>query len=127
MGTKSAATVSPGALATAIAFGDALRRGDAVGASAHLHPGARFLTADGTEVSDPDSIGFLLAQLTSPGLELDVVPGRTIVQGDVALCTQSWRLRTTADDPCFERASCCTFVLRRSGGGWRIAVAAPWG
>jgi hypothetical protein len=55
-----------------------------------------------------------------------VVPGRTIVKGDVALCTQSWRLRTTSD-PCFERASCAIFVLCRSAAGWRIAVAAPWG
>ena len=60
---------------------------------AQLELGARVLTADGTEVSDPDSIAFVLAQLTSPGLRLDVVPGRTIVKGDVALCTQSWRLR----------------------------------
>ena len=127
LGNGPAATASPGALATAIAFGDALGRGDGDGARAQLEPAARLLTADGTEVSDPDSIGFVLAQLTSPEMRLEVTPGRAIVKGDVALCTQNWRLRATSDDHSFERASRALFVLRRSGVGWRIAVAAPWG
>lgn len=123
----SAVTASPGAMATAVAFGDALRRGDVRGAQAQLEPVARVLTADGTEVSDPDSIGFLLVQLAPPASRLDVVPGRTIVVGDVALCTQSWHLRKGDDAACFERASRAFFVLRRSARGWRIAIAAPWG
>ncbi|MBS1675992.1 MAG: DUF4440 domain-containing protein [Actinobacteria bacterium] len=123
----SAPRVWPGALATALAFGDALRRHDAAAAHAQLEPGARLLTADGTEVSDPESIGFVLAQLTAPGSRLDIAPRRTIVNGDVALCTQGWRLRAASDRPCFERASSAFFLLRRSGLRWRIAIAAPWG
>jgi hypothetical protein len=124
---EPAVQVGLGALGTVIAFGDALRRRDPGSAYAWLESGAHLLTAGGTEVSDPESIGSVLAVLTAPRTRLDIVPGRTLAVGDVALCTQAWRLRPASADPCFDRARCAFFVLRRTGGRWRIAIAAPWG
>lgn len=116
-----------GPLSVAIAFADAVRRRDPGAARAQLESGAQVLTADGTEVSDPDSIAFVLAQMTAPENRLDIRTGRTVVKGDVALCTQTWRLQHPSEAACFERTSHAFFVLRRSAGRWRIVIAAPWG
>jgi hypothetical protein len=117
----------PGPLGVVMAFAEALQRRDPRAAHAELEPGARVLTAEHTEVSDPEAVGIVLAQLTSPERRLDICPGRTIVKDDAALCTQSWRLRSVSGDPGFERGSCVFFLLRRAGERWRIAIAAPWG
>ncbi len=101
---------------------------DAISATAYFGAGARLLTADGTEVSGPDAIRGVLDQLTSPSQSLEIRPGRTLVAGSVALCSQSWRLLSAGNTAAsYERASKATFVLQRRERRWQILTAAPWG
>jgi ketosteroid isomerase-like protein len=114
-------------LTTMIAFGEALVRRDPLAAAAHLSPGARLLRSDGTEVSGVAALGLVLDRLTSETHRLEIRPGRTIVSGEVALCTQSWRLVPADLRQSFARANRATFVLGRADGNWQILIAAPWG
>lgn len=117
-----------GPLGTAIAFSHALLGRDTTAALAYFGAGARMLTADGTEVSGPDAIRAVLLQLTSPSQKLEIRPGRTLVAGSVALCSQSWRLLSAGSTlPSYERASKATLVLQRRDRRWQILIAAPWG
>lgn len=117
-------TAPASALQTAIGIARALVGGDAGTALGHFGPGARLLTADGTEVSGRGAIGAVLTQLTAPAQRLEILPSRTLVAGDVALCTESWRLISAAAVKSYERASTATLVLQRSDEHWRILIAA---
>lgn len=114
-------------LQVAIGFAHCLLHRDPSAAQAHLGLGARVLTADGTEVSGAAAVGEILTQLTSPGLDLEILPGRTIVNHEVALCTQSWRLTAAGSSPLYQRASKATLVLGLEDERWRILILSPWG
>jgi ketosteroid isomerase-like protein len=121
-----APTIPAGALQTTIAVSQALRSCDVPAALGYFADEARLLTADGTEVSGRDAIGDVLADLLDDCRGLEITPGRTIVTGDVALCTQSWNL-LTADDTSYVRGTKATLVLHRIDERWQIVIAAPWG
>ncbi|MBS1679152.1 MAG: nuclear transport factor 2 family protein [Actinobacteria bacterium] len=119
-------TIPDGALQTTIAFAAALRDGNLAGALVHFDDSARLLTADGTEVSGHEAIGDVLADLIGCCHEIEISPGRTIVAGAVAHCTQSWRL-VVADDTSYRQGTKATLVLHQIDERWQIVIAAPWG
>jgi ketosteroid isomerase-like protein len=116
-----------GPLQTAIGFSRALLERDDLAALDYFGDGARLLTVDGTEVSGAAAIGEILGQITASSRRLEILPGRTIVSGSVALCCQSWRLSSVTDGATYERGSRATLVLHRRDRRWQILIAAPWG
>ena len=104
-------------------FARALLARDPAGAAGHLSPGACILTADGTEVLGRAAVREVLAQITSSGQELEILLGRTVVCGDLALAVQYWRRRSSG----FDESTAARLVLAREGGRWAIAIASPWG
>jgi ketosteroid isomerase-like protein len=125
-GTRPAtAETGEGPLRTAIGFSRALLGRDDLAALDYFGDGARLLTADGTEVSGAAAIGEVLGQLTASSRRLDILPGRTIVSGDVALCCQSRRLSSVTEGETYERGSRATLVLHRCGRRRQILIGAP--
>lgn len=124
--TTTVPTIPAGALQTTIAFARALGEADVAAALDYFDDGARLLAADGTEVSGPAAIGDALTAFLGGCRRVEISPGRTIVAGGVAHCTQSWRL-VPHDDTSYARGTKATLVLHHSDRRWRIVIAAPWG
>jgi uncharacterized protein (TIGR02246 family) len=120
-----AAASDPGRVAHG--FARALLEGDAVAATAYFAADARLLTADGTEVGGRAAIRAVLAQLAASDVRLEILVGRTLLSGEVALHTQYWRRSADAAPEAFESRSTASFVLGRRGERWEIAIASPWG
>jgi ketosteroid isomerase-like protein len=113
-----------------LAFAAALGEGDHAAATACFARDARLLTPDGTEVAGRERIREVLAQLTTLGSEIHFDSPRVLAVGPVALCSQRWKIGSSATGPeGFEQAFTCTTVLGRSAhtGRWQILIAAPWG
>jgi ketosteroid isomerase-like protein len=116
-----------GAAATATGFARALLGGDASAAANHFASDAQLLTPDGTQIGGRPSIYRLLGQLTDSEPELEIKAGRTVVAGDIALCTQYWKRssRIAAGEP-YEAAHVARLVLARREERWQIVIASPW-
>jgi ketosteroid isomerase-like protein len=111
----------------ALAFAQALLRGDAAAAAAYFSPVARLLTPDGTELGGRSSITELLEQLVAPDHKLEISTGRVLRADSIALCHQYWRRssrRTEVER--YETTSTARLVMRRQEE-WQIMIAAPWG
>lgn len=122
---RAAAGFGPGQAANG--FASALLGGDAVAASSYFAEDARVLTADGTEVAGRRPIQAILAQIVASDVRLEIMLGRTLLAGGVALHTQYWRRVAGAPPERFESRTVATLVLRQRGERWEIAIASPWG
>lgn len=111
------------------AFASALLGGDAAGAASLFAPGGRLLTADGTEVLGHRAIEAVLGQLVRSEVHLEILLGRTVMAGGIALATQYWKRSSALGAPArFDQTTKATLVLHRSDeGDWAILIASPWG
>lgn len=107
-------------------FAQAMMSGDAAAASACFAAGARFLTPDRTEICGRAAIRSVLAQLAGSEVRLQILLGRVVTSGEVALATQQWRRSGKDGLERFEDSTAANLVLVRGQGGWAIAIASPW-
>lgn len=114
-------------LRAAVGFAAAMCAGDTDAALAYFAADASLLTTYHAEVRGVEAIGRVLASLADPTRRLEIRPGRTMISGPVALCSQSWRM-VPADPNVLSchPATKATLLLHQTGPGWRIAVATPW-
>jgi ketosteroid isomerase-like protein len=118
---SSAKQISP-------AFAAALTAGDLEAASACFARDACLITPDATTIRGRDHIRAILFQLIAMRPTVHLEQRGMLIAGDVALGTETWRIRLNGLDPTpFAQTSDSTAVLRRVEGAWKLQIAAPWG
>jgi ketosteroid isomerase-like protein len=101
----------------------ALCEGDLEAALSCFSPDACLVAPDGTEVHGTAAIRSRLAGLIESRAEVEVELAGVLSAGDIALAHERWSFRSEEAG----HAPHPTLVLRCVGGGWKLAIAAPWG
>jgi uncharacterized protein (TIGR02246 family) len=104
----------------------ALGEGDLEAAAACFAPDACLIAPEGTEVHGTAAIRARLAQLIASRAEVAIELAGVLAAGDIALAHERWTFRSERAEGS-SRAPHPTLVLRRLGGEWKLAIAAPWG
>jgi ketosteroid isomerase-like protein len=106
-------------------FGAALRAGNAGAAAALFSRHGCFVTPDATVIRERSQIHGVLQQLIDMAGNLTIAQRTILTAGDVAVSSESWSIRSEANDS-IRRSSRATIILGRIEGIWRIAVLDPW-
>lgn len=106
----------------------AVGAGDLEVASSCFARDACFVAPDATAAHGHDEIRQVLAQMIAVDTRVKVEARAALLAGEIALVSERWRIsfRDVHGTP-FRQASPATMVLRRIGGRWSLAIAAPWG
>lgn len=104
----------------------ALSAGELEAALACFLPDACLIAPDGTAAHGTAAIRPHLARLIASGAGVAIELAGVLAAGDVALAHERWSACSGGEGG-FSYAPQPTLVLRRTGEGWRIAIAAPWG
>jgi ketosteroid isomerase-like protein len=109
-------------------FADALSAGDLDAACACLARDACLITPDATTIHGRDDIRIILLQLIAMRPTVQVDQKGSVVSGEVALATETWKIRLKGFEltPVARRSE-TTSVLRRVEEKWKLQIAAPWG
>lgn len=106
-------------------FGAALRAGDIEAATKLFSREGCFVTPDSTVIRGRAPIRDFLPQLVEMAGDLTIEQRTMLTAGDVAIGSESWRLRLGPGESVV-RTTRATIVLARVEGIWRIAVVDPW-
>lgn len=111
-----------------VAFVDALCFGDLNLAASYIARDACILNPDATLTCNRQEIRAILARLIAMGLQIQAELRSMFQLGDVALCSERWRMRfeTNHNGP-REQTSRATVVLRFIDDRWKLLLLAPWG
>jgi ketosteroid isomerase-like protein len=104
----------------------ALAAGDLDTAASCFAPDACLIAPDGTAVHGEGAIRARLAQLIQSRAEVAIELAGVLAAGDIALAYERWKIGSEGMDG-YAASHHPTLVLRRLGGEWKLAIAAPWG
>jgi len=108
-----------------LALARAIAAGDLAAAERCFGPDACLITPDATAVSGLAGISPILAQLIDAGTVIEVETGSLVRAGELALASERLHFRSRGAP--YRQTFAANTVLRRQGGDWRVAIAAPWG
>lgn len=108
-----------------LALAEAIKAGDVGAAERCFTPDACLITPDATAVSGPLEVRGILAQLIDAGTVIEVETGSLVRAGELALSSERLHFRSRGLP--YRQTFAANMVLRRQGGDWRVAIAAPWG
>ena len=109
-------------------FAAALTADDLAAATACFARDGCLITPGATTIRGCDHIRAILLQLIAMHPSVELEQRGMLVSGDVALATETWRIRLNGLELTpFARTSETTTVLRRVEGAWKLQIAAPWG
>lgn len=108
-----------------LALAEAIRAGDVGAAVRCFTADACLITPDATAVSGPLEVRSILTQLIDAGTVIEVEGGSVVRAGELALSSERLHFRSRGVP--YRQTFAANMVLRRQGGDWRVAIAAPWG
>lgn len=110
-----------------IAFAAALNAGQLQLATSCFTRDACLIAPGGTAIHGREEIRALLAQMIDRASRIEIELSTTVCAGDVAYAQQRWALSSAAaEGGRYIQTLAPTFVLRRFGAAWKLAVAIPW-
>ena len=110
------------------AFAEALGAGLPELAAACFASDGCLVTPDATAVHGREDICLVLVQLVALQARVETQTTAVFEAGELALVRQRWRIALHAPgEDQIVQPTFPTFVLRRMGTEWKLAIAAPWG
>lgn len=110
------------------ALAASISRGDLDAAAHCFTKDACLLTPDATAVRGREEIKSILHQLIVARSQIEVQDSSIVLAGEVALGTETWLVTSAGSEGApFTRTLTPTMVMREIEGGWKLAVAMPWG
>lgn len=110
------------------AFAGAINVSDLEAATYCFAKDGCLITPDATAIRGREEIRPILAQLIARGTRIEVKASSVLVNGEVALGSERWAIRSAgAEGTVFEQSSCPVIVARLVKGTWKLAIVAPWG
>lgn len=108
-----------------LALAEAIKDRDVDAAEHCFTPDACLITPDATAVSGLVEVRAILTQLIDAGTVIEVEGGSVVRAGELALSSERLHFRSRGAP--YRQTFAANMVLRRQGGDWRVAIAAPWG
>jgi ketosteroid isomerase-like protein len=109
-------------------FAAALNAGQLQLATSCFTRDACLVSPGSTAIHGREEIRGLLAQMIDRGSRIDIELSTVVRAGDVAYAHQRWVLSSAAaEGERYIQTLGPTFVLRRLGEDWKLAIAIPWG